>query len=283
MMSLASLLPVFLVVCLMLPNLLHALEYSPPPIMLAKTLTNPISYEQYSVSEKFDGVRVYWNGRHLLTRSGRSIDAPKWFIDGLPDAVVDGELWLDRGQFDRLSGLIRSSRTDDVLWKKMKFMAFDLPSSVEPFTERNKQLETLTAEQNTPWFRAVKRHSFATKGELDDFLSEVVAKGGEGVMLNHVSAQYESARSDAILKLKPRFDDEAVVVAHREGNGKYDGLMGALVVEWRGRQFRLGTGFSLVERQQPPAIGSKVTFEYSGLTSTGLPRFARYLREFSAD
>jgi DNA ligase-1 len=42
--------------------------------------------------------------------------------------------------------------------------------------------------------------------------------------------------------------------------------------------FKIGSGFSDVERQNPPAIGSEITFQYSGLTSKGKPRFARYLR-----
>ena len=45
-----------------------------------------------------------------------------------------------------------------------------------------------------------------------------------------------------------------------------------------GRQFRLGTGFTDVQRSDAPPIGSLVTYRYNGLTSKGLPRFARFMR-----
>jgi len=45
-----------------------------------------------------------------------------------------------------------------------------------------------------------------------------------------------------------------------------------------GRSFRIGSGFSDAQRASPPPPGSWVTYRYNGLTSTGLPRFARFMR-----
>ena len=46
------------------------------------------------MSEKFDGMRFYWNGSSLLTRQGNKINAPKSITDQLPSNVfLDGELW----------------------------------------------------------------------------------------------------------------------------------------------------------------------------------------------
>ena len=57
------------------------------------------------------------------------------------------------------------------------------------------------------------------------------------------------------------------------------GLMGSLEVELaNGRRFRIGTGFSDVERHNPPTVGTVMTFRYRGVTATGLPRFASFLR-----
>jgi len=43
-------------------------------------------------------------------------------------------------------------------------------------------------------------------------------------------------------------------------------------------RFLLGTGFSAAERRQPPPVGSTITYRYTGLTATGLPRFPAFLR-----
>ena len=98
-------------------------------------------------------------------------------------------------------------------------------------------------------------------------------------MLHHQAARYQDGRNAGLIKLKPYDDAEAVVVGYSPGRGKYQGLVGALVVQdEQGRRFRLGSGLSDAEREQPPALGARVTYRYNGLTSSGLPRFARYLR-----
>jgi DNA ligase-1 len=98
-------------------------------------------------------------------------------------------------------------------------------------------------------------------------------------MLHVADAPYCPGRSEALLKLKPYLDAEAVVVGHRAGTGKYRGLVGALQVESaQGRRFFVGSGLSDAMRREPPAIGTKVTYRYRELTSGGLPRFATYLR-----
>ena len=71
----------------------------------------------------------------------------------------------------------------------------------------------------------------------------------------------------------------AKVLAQLPGAGKYQGMMGSLlVVTPEGQRFRLGTGFSDEQRAHPPAIGSIITYQYRGYTSSGLPRFPSFLR-----
>jgi hypothetical protein len=48
------------------------------------------------MSEKFDGIRGFWNGKQLLTRGGQQIITPDWFIENYPPFSIDGELWTKR-------------------------------------------------------------------------------------------------------------------------------------------------------------------------------------------
>jgi DNA ligase-1 len=45
-----------------------------------------------------------------------------------------------------------------------------------------------------------------------------------------------------------------------------------------GQRFALGTGFTDALRQDPPAVGTVVTYRYRAHTAKGLPRFASFLR-----
>ena len=53
------------------------------------------------MSEKLDGVRGYWNGQSMISRQGKEISCPQWFIDQFPKNIsLDGEFWLGRGTFE---------------------------------------------------------------------------------------------------------------------------------------------------------------------------------------
>ena len=84
----------------------------------------------YLVSEKYDGVRACWDGQALRFRSGLPIVAPQWFVRCLPTLPLDGELWLGRGRFDALAGLVRRATPDDAGWRDVHYMVFELPLAV---------------------------------------------------------------------------------------------------------------------------------------------------------
>jgi DNA ligase-1 len=98
-------------------------------------------------------------------------------------------------------------------------------------------------------------------------------------MLHRADAPYRGQRSDDLLKVKLHDDAEARVVAHVPGQGKHAGRLGALLVETpQGQRFRLGTGFTDAQRDQPPPVGATVTYRYRGLNESGVPRFASFVR-----
>ena len=158
-------------------------------------------------------------------------------------------------------------------------MVFDLPRHGGRFEARVMAMRSLLDTLDVPWLRPVAQFRVDDAAALDDRLDTVVAAGGEGLMLHHRDAYYGVGRSEALLKYKPYDDAEARVVGHTAGAGKYVGMLGALVVERAdGLRFRLGSGFSDAQRADPPPIGAWVTYRYNGLTSNGVPRFARFLR-----
>lgn len=266
-----------LALCLWLP----AVPAAPPPeVALANVYEQgEITLADYWVSEKLDGVRGYWDGERLLTRGGEPVNPPAWFTADWPDVPMDGELWLGRGRFAETSGIVRTEEPVDAEWRRMRFMVFDLPARQGPFTRRLQALRRIVGEADVAWLRPVKQFRVADHAALQRKLEAVAAAGGEGLMLHRGDSRYEAGRSDDLLKVKRYRDAEAKVIAHLPGEGKYQGMMGSLVVERPdGRRFRLGTGFTDAQRADPPPVGSWVTYRYNGFTSTGLPRFARFLR-----
>lgn len=249
-------------------------------VLLAANAPAGINPTGYLVSEKLDGVRALWDGTTLRFRSGRTVAAPAWFTAKLPAGTpLDGELWLARGQFDMLSGMVRKAQPVDADWQRIQYMVFELPSGEGSFDQRAAQLPAIISQAAWPQLRAVEQYRVANHAALQAKLKAVTAAGGEGLVLHLASARVVTGRSNVLLKFKPVEDAEAVVVGHVAGKGKYQGLLGALEMQApAGQRFKIGTGLSDAQRKNPPAIGSTVTYTFNDTTPSGKPRFARFLR-----
>ena len=261
------------------PPALRAPAASAPALMHARLWHMGDDPKAYWVSEKLDGVRAYWDGQSLRFRSGIAIAAPDWFVSALPKAALDGELWLGRGRFDELSGIVRRKDPVDADWRNVQYMVFDLPGAPGTFTERSQRLTEVVAQAQQPWLQTVAQQRVRNAAALHTLLRAILKAGGEGLVLHRDNALWSPGRSDALLKLKLHADDEARVVAHLPGKGRNQGRLGALLLEMPdGKRFALGTGFTDAQRNDPPALGSVVTYRYRDLSPKGLPRSASFVR-----
>ena len=280
-----------LVVCLVVALLLNAAfadapqfqvvaqQRIVPKLALAQVYRPLNDLSDYWVSEKLDGVRAYWNGNQLLSRAGNVFHAPDWFTRDFPSQTLDGELWVGHGQFEKVISTVRKHDPVDSEWRKVKYMVFDLPASSAIFSNRLIELQQLLNENNSKFIELIGQSRIKSHQTLMLRLDQVIEAHGEGLMLHHGDALYRAGRTRDILKVKRFEDAEAVVVAHLPGKGKYQKMLGAIIVETeRGKRFRIGTGFSDKERSNPPPVGSSITYRFSGKTINGIPKFASFMR-----
>jgi DNA ligase-1 len=87
-----------------------------PKIQLAtvykEDFNKPVNIHEYFISEKLDGIRGFWNGQNLVTRGGNIIYTPAWFPQNWPNEYIDGELWSNRGEFEKISSCVRKHKPD---------------------------------------------------------------------------------------------------------------------------------------------------------------------------
>jgi DNA ligase-1 len=252
-------------------------EAAGPPLLLAERWSNETDLIGWWMSEKLDGVRAYWDGKQFLSRQGNLFHAPDWFVAGLPDMPLDGELWIDRRKFQRTVSIVRRQDRSD-LWKEVRFVVFDAPAAGGGFESRLAFVEK-TLGKKAP--HASKHEHQVCKGvdHLKAELARVEALGGEGLMLRQPKSEYVAGRSTTLLKVKSFLDAEATVVKHVPGAGKHKGRLGALFVRLAdGTEFSVGTGFSDAERKDPPPVGAVITFRYQELSEGGVPRFPSFVR-----
>ena len=288
-----------------------AKEYS-STMKLPKELSNSKLPIGWLLSEKYDGYRARFvsENKSFVSRAQKGFNAPQWFKDAMiPSHDLDGELWAGRENFQDM-GVVRKKIPEPIEWIKIKFIVYDLPEYNGNFKKRIDILKELVQLNDYRWniirndleppFNTLESPLiFAPQIVIQDLTQfksiyeSILKKGGEGVMIKDPNSLYEDKRSNFLLKYKPNFDAEALIVDYTEGKGKYKGLLGGFVCKplinyddfhyidenenhvftISGMDDEVRANYKLTH-----PIGTIISYEHSGLTDSGKPRFARYIR-----
>ncbi len=254
----------------------HALD-----IMLPQVYKDNIQVVGWLMSEKLDGVRGYWNGTQLLSKNGLVFHPPASFTKDLPPFPLEGELWGGRKTFQQTVSIVKKQQPHDG-WLKIQFAIFDVPQEPGSFSSRKQRASRWFATHPSKFAFVIPQQKITAPGHLQTELQRIENLGGEGLIVRNPDAVYSTGRSNDILKVKNFFDMEAVVVAHIPGKGKHQGRLGSLLVElpeeYNTIRFKIGSGFSDTERNNPPPIGTIITFKYYGFYKSGTPKFPSFMR-----
>lgn len=243
----------------------------------------------FIATEKLDGIRrilVKENGEcRMYSRSGIEDEGLVEIIEEaryLPDnTVYDGEL-LAIGTYSNSIALRQA--TNSIANRKgirtgVTFNIFDIipidefKRGVSKYTALNRKvlLGSMFGDEGVRYlrddwakllvafdlghkFRTIKAVPILGVVSTDEEITELVApiweRGGEGIMLNTMEGLYEIKRSNNLLKVKYVKSMDLKVVDIQEGTGKYEGMLGAAIVDYKGYRVGVGSGFSDEERQR---------------------------------
>lgn len=266
------------IVSLVFFALLLSTPFVAAEMMLAQVYSPAIDVSGWLMSEKLDGVRGYWDGQRLLSKNGNRLYPPEVFVRDLPPFPVEGELWGGRSTFEQTVSIVKKQQPHNG-WLQLKFAIFDVPQRDGRFIERLARATEWFAAHQTPYAYVIPQVKVLDAEHLQQELKRIEQLGGEGLIVRRPDTSYRDGRSAEILKVKSYQDAEARVLAHLPGKGRNQGRLGALLVALDdGTQFRIGSGFSDVERGAPPAIGELITFKHYGTYLSGVPKFPSFLR-----
>lgn len=257
----------------------YALELIHPVVLQD---IDTINVKDYFVSEKLDGVRAYWDGKNLLSRSGKNLNPPKWFIEDFPPFAIDGELFTKQNDFENIVSIVKNQQNKD-LWKYLSLYVFEVPNKEGNFSKRLEKLQNFLKQHPAKFIQIIPQNEFQTKEELLSFIKQIKQKDGEGVILRKKEGVYTTGRNSSLLKYKFFFDSECEIIEYQKGKGKYADVIGSFTCKDGAKIFRIGSGLSEDFRKNPPKIGSIITYKFYKTTKNNMPRhpvFLRIYREF---
>jgi DNA ligase-1 len=149
-------------------------------------------------SAKLDGIHGIFDGGKLRTRNGKILAAPEWFINGLPDCRIHGEIWLGNRTFPTLAGRVQR-RGDD--WRGIQFQIFDCALE-GGFADRMATISRLSLPDHVC---VIPQREIRHEHEVDEMEAAIVSNGGEGVMLRHPLSDYRPCKH--VHKVKRLFPD----------------------------------------------------------------------------
>jgi DNA ligase-1 len=253
--------------------------------MLAHTFQGNITYGLWAMQPKLNGIRAIYYPEHkgLYTRNGTRIMSVPNIVETINRTVLngfylDGELYLHGVPFQELSGRIRRKKEN---FKECEFHLFDTGHFNMPFYRRDELLEDLVNEQPNEYIKKVPTFVPQTKTDAEDYLRKQLENGYEGVMYKRNHAYYTCTRSKDMLKYKPIFELDAVVIKLLDTTSRNINTFGAMLLQTEdGTQFKCA---GLTDEQRKYIYNEymsgrtcKVTVLYGAKSIEGTPIFPRF-------
>lgn len=221
----------------------------------------------FTITEKLNGVRATFYKGKLYARSGVPFEGLEHITRELePDGgfVFDGELVLrdkggltDNEAFRKATGIINSDAEDK---QEIVYRIFDMMpveefdgTPVSNYRQRRNELNAwFDRHYQHPWgmncLLVSELYQGTDQSQIDWWLDWAVAEDKEGVMIN-LDVPYQRKRHRGILKVKRFYTMDLPIIRCEEGSGRLAGTLGALVVDYKGNEVNVGSGFTDEQRE----------------------------------
>lgn len=234
--------------------------------MLAEKLhehTNHVEGKEFIITPKLDGNRVIAikedSNVSMFTRQGQTYEG---LIDieeelkKLPNGVYDGEFIAENPNGLNSADLYRVTTSivrKDGIKKGIEFHIFDGMSVEEfksgesklPYSKRKEMLSGMIAVNGFRWLKEVPvLYKGKDTSVIPGLLDKITSEGGEGLMLNIADAGYVTKRTRDILKIKKMQTCDCEIIGFEEGEGRNTGVLGAIIINYKGNSVKVGSGYS---------------------------------------
>ncbi len=256
--------------------------------MLAHTIEDKRSSVVFPgyVQPKLDGVRCLLTDDGFYSRNGKKIlgvpELEALTICSFGNVALDGELYSTDMTFQQIIASVRRTKNIEED-KRIKYHVYDIASDAQ-FNRRHDSLYKIywgtLCKASRDRIVCVTTCYVRSWDDIERYMKRFLGCGYEGLIYRHPTATYQfGKRSKYLLKYKHMKTEDVMCVGYKEGEGKYEGMLGALECTCEnGSVVWVGTGFDDEQRylywyQREDHVGKMLTIKYQEKTDGGVSRF----------
>jgi DNA ligase-1 len=221
------------------------------------------------LTQKLDGIRCLGvvNNKNVIlySRQGQMIEGLKDIENELSkceNGIYDGELLkndINKHSKDIYRDTVTIVNSKQDYKKNIIFNVFDYCSDTEDFYIDNNDEKCIYRKERAAdiidnKFQWIKTVPIIYYGNYDKELvlkelDNQIKLGHEGLMLNYADKYYKCNRNRYILKIKKMQSADLKIIGFEEGNGKNKNTLGNLIVNYKGFNVGVGSGFTDEDRE----------------------------------
>lgn len=226
--------------------------------------------KDFIITLKLDGSRMIAikndNKVMFMSRQGKEIESLVEIekeMKKLPNGVYDGEL-LAIGEFeDSKSQFKETMKRSRIKGEKtgLKFMIYDFISDIDDFKkgkdetkciDRKNTVKNIVNKLGESEFIQYLTPLYVGNDitQITKYSDLVIKQGQEGIMINLCDSPYEAKRVNHLLKVKEFHTLDLRVIDKKEGTNRNKGKLGALVVDYKGFEVSVGSGYTDTLREE---------------------------------
>lgn len=228
----------------------------------------PKKNEWHVLETKLNGINGSVLNGLMLSRQGKELNNLNHIIEQLNKTsfkgyYFNGELirkntdGLSNGEnFRETTSIVNSDAIDKT---NIDFIVFDLLPIEEfnkgisklKYKDRLKQLKQLKQEALDLGLNNIDIPTIYYEGEdisNIDYYLDIATKNDEEGLMYIKNNNWKNKRHSGILKVKKFLNADCKIVGYEEGDGKYKGMLGAFIIDYKGNKVNVGSGYTDDER-----------------------------------
>lgn len=223
----------------------------------------------FCLEEKLNGINCSDLNNIMLSRQGKEISNLNHIIEQLNQLSFKGYYYngelvrknvdnITNGENFRLTTSIVNSDAEDKTM--IDFIVFDLlpidefyeGKSKLKYKERLKLLKQLKQEAEEKGLLNLNIPKIYYEGNdinvIDKYLDLATQEDKEGLMAIK-DCEWKNKRHNGLLKVKQFMTADCTITGYEEGDGKYKGVLGSFIIDYKGNKVNVGSGYSDTQRQ----------------------------------